>query len=167
MVSSKQDPFIEAWWSSAGAALYGACGARTLEGWRHVPDSPRRDRARAGAMCALAATSVLIVDAIRVLCAEDTGSIASSYRKPAKQKAPQLGLNMTYYNKLPGCVSNWAPAKLAPANVPLNDPMAAALHTTRLEMDAPKLSPQKLTPQKLPESCRPLKMGPRLTRTFW
>ncbi|XP_063362255.1 uncharacterized protein LOC134791896 isoform X2 [Cydia splendana] len=79
-VSATSDAFVDAWWSCAGAVLFGACGALTLLGWRDVPDCPRRTQARAAAMCAIAATVLLIVDALLALCAVDKDDLSSKTR---------------------------------------------------------------------------------------
>jgi hypothetical protein len=79
-VSATSDAFVDAWWSCAGAALYGACGALTLIGWRDVPDCPRRTHARATAMCAIAATVLLVADALLALCAVDKDDLSSRSR---------------------------------------------------------------------------------------
>lgn len=80
-VSAAADAYVDAWWSGAGGALFGACGACTLRAWHDVADCPRRTHARAAAICALATATLLAVDAILALCSahrDDTSSKARS-----------------------------------------------------------------------------------------
>ncbi|CAH2037236.1 unnamed protein product, partial [Iphiclides podalirius] len=68
VVSAAADPYIDAWWSGAGAVLFGACGAMTLYSWYDVPRCNRRTYAQVNAICAHAAAAMLTVDSLLALC---------------------------------------------------------------------------------------------------
>ena len=74
---------MDAWWSATGAALFGACGALTLNHWRDVPDCPRKENARASAVCALAAATIFLIDTLLALCSvhKDEESVRSKSTK--------------------------------------------------------------------------------------
>lgn len=77
IVSAAADAYVDAWWSATGAALFGACGWLTMNGWRDVPPSPRRTHAQAVGICAIVTATILAIDAILAICSahrEDTSS---------------------------------------------------------------------------------------------
>lgn len=88
LVSASADVYVDVWWTSGGAALFGACAVYTLQNWREVPVCPRRGLANAAAACALANTIVLTLDALLGLCAgyhlQDSASNDNSPTKPCQ-----------------------------------------------------------------------------------
>ncbi|CAH2106225.1 unnamed protein product [Euphydryas editha] len=82
-ISAAADAYIDAWWSAAGAVLYGACGGFTLQWWRDVPDCLRRYHAQAAAICSLALAALLVLDALLAMCSAhgDQDSVRSKSTK--------------------------------------------------------------------------------------
>ncbi|XP_026324985.1 uncharacterized protein LOC113233963 [Hyposmocoma kahamanoa] len=77
IVSAAADAYVDAWWSATGAALFGACGWLTMNGWRDVPPSTRRTHAQAAGICAIVTATILALDAILAICSahkEDNSS---------------------------------------------------------------------------------------------
>ncbi|XP_064071977.1 uncharacterized protein LOC113395070 isoform X1 [Vanessa tameamea] len=86
-ISAAADPYIDAWWSAAGAVLYGACGGLTLQWWRDVPYCLRRSQAHATAVCALALAALLLLDSLLALCSSH-GDQDSVHSKSTKRCSP-------------------------------------------------------------------------------
>lgn len=85
IVSAAADAYVDAWWSSTGAALFGGCGYLSMIGWRDVPPSPRRAHAQAVGICAIVTATILAIDAILAMCSaykEDASSRACSRGQP-------------------------------------------------------------------------------------
>ncbi|XP_041978284.1 uncharacterized protein LOC121732468 isoform X2 [Aricia agestis] len=67
-VSATADPYVNAWWSATGAALFGASGAHSMSWWRGVPPCPRKTYAGAAAIVAMVTAGVLLVDTLMSFC---------------------------------------------------------------------------------------------------
>lgn len=85
-VSASADSYVDAWWSSVGGLLFGACGALTLNSWKEIPQCPRRNHAYAAAVCALVTAAILTVDALLALCSVHTDE--ESVRSKSKRSSP-------------------------------------------------------------------------------
>ncbi|XP_053608015.1 uncharacterized protein LOC128673887 isoform X1 [Plodia interpunctella] len=67
-ISAAADPYITSWWAAAGAMLFGACGALTLNAWKDIPKSDRHMFAQILAVCSLAAAAVFAIDSLISIC---------------------------------------------------------------------------------------------------
>ncbi|XP_068631989.1 uncharacterized protein [Battus philenor] len=86
VVSAAADPYVDAWWSGTGGALFGACGVMTLRSWYDVPACRRRTYAQITAICANAAAALLTIDSMLALCSahKDGTSTRTKSHKPVK-----------------------------------------------------------------------------------